>query len=205
MAITNGYATLDEVKQALRIPLSDTVDDTLLETAIESASRQIDGHTERFFYNAGTATKTFVPNDAFLTEIDDLISLDTLKTSSDGDGFDVTWQASDYQLEPTNQIASGIASPYMRIRAVGGKLFPIFDVLTPNAYEATVQVTGTWGFAAIPSAIKQATLILSIRQFKRYDAPLGVAGFGEIGSMSITRIDPDVMALTAPFRKVRMA
>lgn len=205
MAITNGYATLDDVKQALRIPLSDTIDDTLIETAIEAASREIDGHTERVFYNAGTATRTFVPEDSFLTEIDDLISLDTLKTSSDGEAYDVTWAATDYQLEPTNQTSAGLAMPYMRIRAIGGKLFPIWDVRNPNAYEATVQVTGTWGFSAIPAAIKQATILYAMRQFRRYDAPLGVAGFGEIGAISITRIDPDVQALCAPFRKIRMA
>jgi hypothetical protein len=53
MAITNGYASLAELKAALRI--SDTVDDALLETSIESASRQIDGACERVFYStAGT-------------------------------------------------------------------------------------------------------------------------------------------------------
>ena len=45
MAITNGYATLAQVKAALRI--SDDVDDSLLEMAIESASRAIDGHAAR--------------------------------------------------------------------------------------------------------------------------------------------------------------
>lgn len=48
MAITNGYATLAEVKSALRI--TDSVDDTLLEMAVESASRLIDGYAGRFFY-----------------------------------------------------------------------------------------------------------------------------------------------------------
>ncbi len=40
MAITNGYATLAQVKAALRI--TDSVDDPLLEMAIESGSRAID-------------------------------------------------------------------------------------------------------------------------------------------------------------------
>ncbi len=52
MAITQGYATLSEVKASLRI--SDNVDDSLLEVAIESASRLIDGFTARSFSNAGT-------------------------------------------------------------------------------------------------------------------------------------------------------
>ena len=52
MAVANGYASLAEVKAAARI--TDTVDDALLEIAIESASRAIDGHTHRNFYVAGT-------------------------------------------------------------------------------------------------------------------------------------------------------
>ena len=55
MAITNGYASLADVKAALRIPSADTIDDSLLETAIESASRMIDSYTARTFSNAGTA------------------------------------------------------------------------------------------------------------------------------------------------------
>lgn len=204
MAITNGYATLAEVKSALRI--TDSVDDALIETAIEAASREIDGYTERSFYNGGTATRVFVPTDAFLTEIDDAVSITKVETSSDGSGFDTTWTlATDVQFEPLNGVVGGLAQPYTRLRAIGDYLFPIWDIKNVNAYEATVRVTATWGWSAVPLAIKQATILYAMRQFKRYDAPLGVAGFGDIGAINITRIDPDVMALVAPFRKVRMA
>ena len=98
MAITNGYATLTDVKAALRIPVSDTVDDSLLETSIEAASREIDGYCERVFYNAGTATRVYVPTDPFLVDVDDLQSVTTLKTSSTGDTFDQTWGTADFQL-----------------------------------------------------------------------------------------------------------
>jgi hypothetical protein len=47
VAITDGYATLADVKAALRI--TDNVDDSLLEISIEAASREIDGFTERVF------------------------------------------------------------------------------------------------------------------------------------------------------------
>ena len=51
MALTNAYCTLNQVKASLRIPVSDTVDDDLLELAINSASRDIDQATERQFYS----------------------------------------------------------------------------------------------------------------------------------------------------------
>jgi hypothetical protein len=44
-----------------------------------------------------------------------------------------------------------------------------------------------------------------MRQFKRYDSPLGVAGFGDIGVMRVSRVDPDVAALLEPYVKVRVA
>lgn len=203
MAITNGYCSLAEIKAALRI--TDSVDDTLLELSVNAASREIDGYCERVFY-ATSATRIFTPQTALICEIDDLISITSLKTSSDGDGvFDVTWAATDYQLEPLNQLASGLSSPYTRIRAVGDYLFPEFPNYGLN-HEATVQVVGSFGYSATtPDAIKQACIILAMRQFKRYDSPLGVAGFGDIGVMRVSRVDPDVAALLEPYVKLRVA
>ena len=67
-------------------------------------------------------------------------------------------------------------------------------------------MAGVFGYsAAVPDAVKQACIILSMRQFKRYDSPLGVAGFGDIGVMRVGRVDPDVAALLEPFMKVRVA
>ena len=197
MAITNGYATLAQVKAAMRI--TDSVDDDLLETAIESASRQIDGHCERRFYTTAT-TRIYTPNDSFVCEIDDLVSITSLKTSSDVDGsFDTTWANDDYQLEPLNGIAGGMDVSYTQIRATGDYLFPL------SGGEATVQVVGTFGWASVPSDIEQACIILSQRQYKRYDSPLGVAGIGDIGIIRVSRIDPDVASILAPYRRLRMA
>lgn len=197
MAITNGYATLAQVKAAMRI--SDNVDDTLIETAIDSASRQIDAHCERRFYST-SATRVYTPNDSYVCEIDDLVSLTTLKTSSDVDGsFDTTWTSTDYQLEPLNGIAGGMDVSYTQIRAVGDYLFPL------SGGEATVQVVGTFGWASVPTDIEQACIILSQRQYKRYDSPLGVAGVGDIGIIRVSRIDPDVASILSPYRRLRMA
>lgn len=205
MAITDGYASLNDVKAALRIPSSDTVDDAMLEIAIEAASREIDGYTERVFTSTSDATRLYIPMDSYITQIDDLVSITSLETSSDGDGFDTTWTATDYQLEPLNSLVGGITTPATRIRAIGDYLFPQWDLRDTNAQEATVRVVGTFGWSAVPTAIKQATILLAMRQFKRYDAPLGIAGFGDLGAMRVSRLDPDVEALVSPFKKVRMA
>lgn len=197
MAITNGYCSLQDLKDSLRI--TDNVDDTMLELAIETASRQIDDHCERVFYTT-SATRYFVPRDSYVTETDDLSSITTVKSSSAADGtYDVTWTTSDYQTEPVNGIAGGISFPITQLRAVGDYLFPT------AGGETTVQVVGTFGWSAIPTAIKYATILLSSRLFKRMDSPLGVAGIGDLGVIRVSRIDPDIDALIAPFKKMRMA
>lgn len=197
MAITNGYATLAQLKASLRI--TDSVDDDLLELAIETASREIDGVCERQFFQTA-ATRVYTPRDSYVTEIDDVVSVTTIKTSSAADGtFDTTWTTNDYQLEPLNGIAGGLTVPRNTIRAVGDYTFPI------DGQEATVQVVGTFGFSSIPTAIEQATVILASRVFKRNDAPLGVTGFGDLGVIRVAKIDPDVEAMIMPYKRMRFA
>jgi hypothetical protein len=196
MAITNGYASLADVKAALRI--TDSVDDSLLEMAIESASRLIDGYTYRYFYNAGTATRDFVASDSYLTIIDDLISLSELKTTDEIGSEYVTWGSADYQLRPVNGKQDGLNVPYTSILSTDDLLFNILGE------QALVRVTGVWGWTAVPIAIKQATVIQSSRIYKRLDSPLGVAGFGDLGAIRVGRsLDPDVEQLVMPYRIMR--
>jgi hypothetical protein len=199
MAITNGYATLGELKASLR--LQDALDDDLLSLAIESASREVDGYCERVFYST-SATRVYAPTNVFTVTTDDIISVTTLKSSSDGVTYDITWETSDYQLEPLNNVAGGlVGSPFTRIRATGDYLMPTFSVGTFYEGEALLEVTGVFGWSAVPAAIRQATVILAMRLFKRLDAPLGMIS-NDLGSMRVGRFDPDVEALVAPFRKV---
>lgn len=198
MAMTNPYASLSDVKAALRI--SDNVDDSLLEMAIESASRMIDGHAGRYFYSSGTATRIYAADDALICQTDDIAGTAiTLVTDPDADGtWADTWEIGDYQLEPVNGVVDGLTTPYTRIRATGDYNFPT------SSGEALVKVTAVFGFSAIPIAIKQACVIQSSRIFKRLDSPLGVAGFGDMGAVRVSRyLDPDVEQLVAPFVKHR--
>ena len=109
MAITNGYATLAQVKASLRI--TDSVDDALIELAIEAASREIDSATERQFFPT-TATRIYRPQDSYITQIDDLNSLTTLKTSSAADGKRTgNWSAGTGTSPQLSQCTIGIGQP----------------------------------------------------------------------------------------------
>lgn len=197
MSITNGYCSLADIKSSLRI--EDSVDDAMLELAVETASRQIDDHCERVFYSV-TNTRYFMPRDSYVCEIDDISVITSVKTSSAADNvFDTQWETTDYQLEPLNGIAGGVQSPITHLIAIEDYLFPV------NGREATVQVIGQFGWTQVPTAIKYATILLGARLFKRMDSPLGVAGIGDIGVIRVSRIDPDIDALIAPFKKPRFA
>jgi hypothetical protein len=202
MAITNGYCTLAQVKAALRI--TDSVDDTLIEGSVEAASRLIDGYAMRNFYQSGTATRYYATSDPLYVPTDDLAGTAiTIESNPAADGSWVTWATTDYQLEPLNGNLDGIAWPYDRIRAVGDYVFP-----TGNAFgdsgEALIRITGVFGWSSVPKAIETATIIQASRIFKRYDSPLGVAGFGDFGAVRVSRfLDPDVEQLVMPYRKMR--
>ena len=192
--ITNGYATIQQVKDALRV--TDALDDSLLELSIESASRQIDAYCQRVFYTT-TATRTYFPASNIICEIDDLISLTSLKTSMTN-AWETTWSAGDYQLEPTNGISGGLVQPYTRIRAINTLTFPEWKL-------ATVQVAGVFGWSSVPMDVRIACVLQAQRLFKRFDSPLGVMGMGDLGAIRVARVDSDVQALLAPYVKMSFA
>ena len=190
MAIVNGYCTLAEVKSALR--LTDNVDDGLLEKAIESASRRIDGYCGRFFYKTtSTAINLYPINEYLLRMPEDLANTTvTIKIDTNANGTYATTltQGVDYILEPTD--ASIRAYPYVHARMVGGATFPLYT--TPSF--PTCQVTGFWGWDAVPSDVSQACVLLAMRQFARLNAALGVVGFADM-ALQVRAVDPDVRDL----------
>jgi hypothetical protein len=50
--------------------------------------------------------------------------------------------------------------------------------------------------------VTHATILLALRQYKRYDSPTGVLGFGDMGAVRVgSRLDPDVAMILAPLRR----
>lgn len=187
-----SYASTAEIKAALRI--TDTTDDTLIATAGSAATEQIDHYAQRTFTSAGTAWRWFAPTDDDVLIVGDLqLATIIIETSTAADGtYDTTWTATDFQLE-----GGSSSQPFTRIRAVAANRFPI------TTGEATVRVQGVWGWAAVPASIAQACVIQACRLFKRLDSPLGVAGFGDLGVIRVSRgLDPDVAQLVEPFRRM---
>ncbi len=52
----------------------------------------------------------------------------------------------------------------------------------------------------VPANIREATLELTSRLFRRRLSPEGVAGFGDFGAVRVSGIDPDIERLITPQR-----
>lgn len=174
------YCTVEEMKSRLG-NITDTADDSELILAVQAASSTIDDVTGRYFWR-GTDTRTYVPESVYHQSLDDLVSVTTLKVDRDGDGtYEETWtQGTDYQLEVApgryNVAARGEQWPYTGFTIIGPKFIP---VVWPWSHLDRIQVTGVFGWPAVPRNVKQAALIAAADLFRLKDAPFGIAGFGD--------------------------
>jgi len=199
MTITNGYCTVDDFKaNFFPVNTTDSIDDAIIESKIEAISRLIDEETHRRFWkNSVAEARFFSPEYSDLLYTFDIVSITTLKTDEDGDRvYERTWATTDYDLEPENAALDG--KPYTAIRTSpnGSYSFPVA--------RRGVEITGIFGWNAVPKLAKEACLLQAIRLFKRKDAPFGVTGSAEMGSMiAITKLDPDVAKMLAPLIKPR--
>lgn len=198
MPLGQPYASLDELKD--RLDVDDTVDDEKLTRALSAASESVRGFCRRDFGQETTpSARVYRPLGPCVAHVDDFHTTDGLviATDDDGDGtFETTWDASDYQLEPLNGVVDGEPGwPFWRIRAVGDRTFPRYR-------RASLQVTAQWGWAEVPDAVREATLIIAEELYKLKDAPFGVAGFGDFGVVRV-RDNPVAMGKLTRFRRSR--
>ena len=201
MAITNGYCALSELKSFVNI--SDSTDDTELEDAVNSASRQIDAYCGRKFFADGvTSAKVYRTSNPYQVTVDD-ISTSTglvLKYDDNDDGtYETTVASTDFILLPLNAEAFGIS----------GLGFTSIELLTDGSHEfptvrsnnrPRIQVTANWGFAAVPEPVRQACLMLSSENFAMRNTPLGIAGVGEFGVLAV-RQNRQITRMLDPYRR----
>lgn len=197
MAHQTNLCSTDDVKLALGI--TDTVDDTMIDLAVDAATNMIELWCGRQFgQDANTSSRVYVATNYQLVHVDDISTTTglTVKTDTGGDGtFSQTWTTSDYQLEPLNGTINGQHWPYTTIRAIKSLTFP------QDGGQALVQVTAKWGWAAIPYAVKQAAIIQSITIFKSPDAPFGATPFQDTGILRLrSALHPTAAALLSNYR-----
>ncbi len=181
--IGDSYATLPQFKNYMKIDASKTGYDAAMQDALDSASEEIELFCERQFNKETSATARFFTTISCSSiEIDDLWDPVTVVVKSGtADNLGDPWSSTYYELLPRNGVVNGVPGwPYSRIRALNRPLnIPSWGV---------VQVTAKWGWAAVPAPIKQACLIIASQNFKLAEAPLGVAGFNNFGSVRVREI-----------------
>jgi hypothetical protein len=197
MALGDTYATLVDLKAYLRI--GDSVDDTRLNDALETASRGVEKLCRRTFNRADTPSpRVFTANDWGGVDVDDFHTTTGLVIrSADVAGvFGDPWLPADYALEPLNGIVDGEEGwPYNRLIMGGTRIFD-----RCNRRRGGIEVTAAWGWAAVPSPVKQSTLIVAAETFKLSDAPFGVAGFADWGMIRV-RDNPMAASKLGPYRR----
>lgn len=200
--IDDGYCSLSQLKE--RVGIEDNIDDLVIISAISASSRWIDDYCQRSF-NQTTSQARILDScntrELCLGNFGDLVSVTTLKTDDNADGvFETTWAAGDYQLLPLTAPTRPDPHPYTTIRSTGTRYFPLASCV---GRVGLVEITGVWGWPAVPDAVHEACLIQSARVFKRRNSPEGVTGWqSDFGPIRVSvRADPDVESLLAPYRR----
>lgn len=179
--IGEPYATVDDLKNYLSMQEDDRFD-LSLEQALASVSEEIEQHCNRQFNKQTGATPREYEVDNFRqVVIDDLWTVTSLvvTSSTTGSAYDAVWSPTDYELHPLNGIVSGQPGwPYNKIvpRSTGSRRL---------VRGSRIQVTAQWGWNAVPAPVKQACLIMAGATFQIKDAPFGVAGSDQWGSIRV--------------------
>lgn len=171
--------------------------DDILEALVTRASRAIDrltGREDSAYAVGSDTTRYFTPTCADKLWIGELAAAPTsVSVSTTGSVSNYTaLVAADYLLWPYNALLEG--RPYRRI-----------DLDTVNghygawyAFPKAVKVVGKFGYSTtVPGVVYQATLVQTVRWFKR--AQQGFQDTGaliDLGQLTYTqRLDPDVVTL----------
>lgn len=196
MALVNAYCTLAEAKADQSI--TDSISDTILDYAINAASRQIDGHTGRRFWQDGTVVnRTYWAEDSGWCVVDDISTTTGLVVKSDDD-LDGVYETTltittDFILTPRNAALDVPVRPFECIQTVTGAKFAVGD-------RPGVQVSAKFGWPAVPDDVRKACIIQSWQLAKSSSAPFGVISFGDTGFMQMRApMNPQAAALLEPY------
>lgn len=186
-----GYCTVDDIKSAMIDAQFTPAQEVLLQTLIDGASDFIDAYTGRARGSYAVNTQTIKyyngSGDAvqWINEIADApVAVEYLDTSSK------VWVPFD--------VSKIYAYPYNQYPANALLLDSQSDLTVFPYGRRNVRVTGYFGYSRIPpNIIKQATIMVVVRWFKRgQQAYQDTGAIIDLGQLKYTQaIDPEVHAL----------
>jgi len=216
-----SYATIEEFKDAVGV--ADTYDDTSIGRSLDAASVFVENYCGRIFTPQDTSASTrlfdapgemgggqqsasyswFFGAAAWSSGMDrlpvsDVARVDAIELDLSLNGsFSTSLPPGTWQLYPLEVGQPGVAGNYTEIR-----LRPTAPYAFWPGYQ--VRVTGLWGWPtndAPPDPVRQATILLANRYFRRPSAPFGVWEAPQIGQLAVLpQTDPDVVQLLGAYR-----
>jgi hypothetical protein len=196
-----AYASLQDVRSWLGV--ADTFDDPELALALDTAHAAVNAHVGFGFDLEELATpKLFMASSPKLLDIAaqsftvGILSGLIVRTDADDDGvFETLWTSADWQTEPINSVGPGGAVwPATALRAVGDYRWPV-----GGTGRARVQITAKWGWPAVPSRVRMATIMLTAAWHQRRATMTGRSNFDGFFASAIAD-DQTITDLLAPFR-----
>jgi hypothetical protein len=171
-----------------RFGISVSTDDTRIAAHITAASLEVDSHCGRQFGPGTPATvRYFSPESWGRVRIDDAATITAVAVDTTGDGtYGTTLTVTtDYLTEPLNAVGPNGQTgwPATALVAVGNTYtFPTCHT------RPAVKVTGTFGWAAVPTDVVEATYLLAHRLYYERDVPSGnLPGSTEFGGVPMRR------------------
>lgn len=198
---TGNLCSLSDVREGLELPATDRTRDELALTLIAAASKAIGQETQREFAPATASATRRLRVDGRIVDLApwDLRTVTTATLHPEASSPTVLTAGTQYQLEPV----SAVFGTYTRLR-IGGTV----DVWSDTAREfgyALLDIAGAWGFAAIPTDVRQACVI-TVKSWLRRD--VAALAFGEIPEAGLQpdtfatySIPPAARRLLAPYRR----
>jgi len=154
-----------DVLDGVTVPM----DDTLLQSAIDSASREVDRRAKRYFGKFEDATeREFTCYGDGLLLVDDFYTTDGLLI--DGVALDTDTQ----KLIPRNGVKDGIPGwPYEQIKSC--------EFIKGEEYT----ITAKWGWEDVPATVIELTKMIASETYFIRETPLGVKGENQFGAIRV--------------------
>ena len=177
------YATIDDAKAYLAGEDQRSENDVRILDALGQASRAIDAHCGRVFYQEldaddAVTTRVYRPTMTGFVWCDDFWTTSGLVVKFDTAGdatYSSTVAAANYQLKPLNGIVNGLRGwPFY-------KVCPVSTSWRSTSVRPSVQIAARWGWESVPDPVKQSTLHLAASLFKLEHAPFGILAMGDFG------------------------
>jgi len=168
------YVSLAQFKDYTRNELQ-AVDDATLQAALDAAEEAVNAYCQRNFAVAGAASARSYSPYTFGTStlfIHDCTSISSVTE------WGQTVTTDQYIAEPYAPSLTGVQKPYDRLTRY--RTWWTWDYGKPQ-----IVVTATWGWAATPARVVEATKILAKDIFLQRNIQSGVAGFGEFGAVPV--------------------